>query len=108
MDNENNSNGVNNNTVVTKVGNKEKSTNEREKNTYRNLETSMLVSATYNGKKNAVILKFYNPKTQELKLWTDETGHYPYCYSKLAVRRTRNLYKIGKMFVKLKLSKNMI
>jgi len=40
MDNENNSNGVNNNTVVAKVANKEKSTNEREKNIYRNLETS--------------------------------------------------------------------
>ena len=61
MDNENNTNGVNNSTVVTKVVNKEKSTNEREKNTYRNLETSMLVSATYDGKKNTVILKFYNP-----------------------------------------------
>ena len=85
MDNENNSNGANNNTVVVKVDNNEKLTNEREKNTYRNLETSMLVSATYDGKKNAVILKFYNPKTQELKLWTDETGYYPYCYSKLAV-----------------------
>ena len=85
MDNDSNSNGVNNNTVVTKVSNKEKSTNERERNTYQNLETSMLVSATYDGKKNAVILKFYNPKTQELKLWTDENEHYPYCYSKLAL-----------------------
>ena len=85
MDNENNSNGVNNNTVVTNDSNKVKSTNQREKNSYRNLETSMLVSATYDGKKNAVVLKFYNPKTHELKLWTDETEHYPYCYSKLAI-----------------------
>ena len=85
MDSENNSNGVNNNNVVTNVSNKEKSTNQREKNIYRNLETSMLVSATYDGKKNAVVLKFYNPKTHELKLWTDETEHYPYCYSKLAI-----------------------
>ena len=85
MDNENNSNGVNNNTVVTNVSNKEKSTNQRGKNTYRNLETSMLVSATYDGKKNEVVLKFYNPKTHELKLWTDEEEHYPYCYSKLAL-----------------------
>ena len=85
MDSENNSNGVNNNNVVTNVSNKEKSTNQREKNIYRNLETSMLVSATYDGKKNAVVLKFYNPKTHELKLWTDEEEHYPYCYSKLAL-----------------------
>jgi len=70
---------------ITKNNNKEKLTNQREKNPYRNLETSMLVSATYDGKKNAVVLKFYNPKTQELKLWIDETNHYPYCYSKLAI-----------------------
>ena len=63
---------------------KQKLSNEREKNTIRNLDTSMLVSATYDGKKNVVVLKFYNPKTHELKLWTDESGHYPYCYSKLA------------------------
>jgi len=85
MDNENNSNGVNNNTVVTNDSNKVKPTNQREKNSYRNLETSMLVSATYDGKKNTVVLKFYNPKTHELNLWTDESEHYPYCYSKLAI-----------------------
>ena len=66
------------------VNNKQNTTNEREKNAFRNLDTSMLVSATYDGKKNVVVLKFYNPKTQELKLWVDESGHYPYCYSKLA------------------------
>ena len=31
--------------------NKQNTTNEREKNAFRNLDTSMLVSATYDGKK---------------------------------------------------------
>jgi len=58
---------------------------ERKENKIRNLETSMLVSAAYDSKKNVAVLKFYNPKTQELVLWDDETGHFPYCYSRLAL-----------------------
>ena len=33
------------------VNNKQNTSNEREKNIFRNLDTSMLVSATYDGKK---------------------------------------------------------
>ncbi len=49
----------------------------------KSIPTSLLVSAAYNSKKNMAVLKFYNPETQELKLWYDETGHKPYCFSKL-------------------------
>ncbi len=63
--------------------NKQKSFSKRERNKFRNMETSMLVSATYEKEKNAAVLKFYNPKTQKLILWSDETEHYPYCYSRL-------------------------
>ena len=49
----------------------------------KSIPTSLLVSAAYNKEKNVAVLKFYNPETQELKLWFDETGHKPYCYSKL-------------------------
>ncbi len=63
--------------------NKQKSFRVREKNKIRNMETSMLVSATYDREKNGAVLKFYNPKTGELRLWSDETEHYPYCYSRL-------------------------
>lgn len=45
---------------------------------------SLLVSATYNSQKNAAILKFYDPKSQKIILWPDQTGHKPYCYSKLS------------------------
>ncbi len=44
---------------------------------------ALLVSATYNSKKKAAVLKFYEPKSQKIILWTDETNHKPYCYSKL-------------------------
>ena len=44
---------------------------------------SMLVSATYDGTSRCAVLKFYDPESQKLILWLDETGHKPYCYSKL-------------------------
>ena len=48
------------------------------------MPTSLLVSATYNSQKNAAVLKFYHPETQKIILWTDQTNHKPYCYSKLS------------------------
>ncbi len=44
---------------------------------------ALLVSASYDGMKKCAVLKFYEPKSQTLKLWYDNTGHKPYCYSKL-------------------------
>jgi len=47
------------------------------------MSPSMLVSATYDNTTKSAVLKFYEPKSQKLILWTDEIGHKPYCYSKL-------------------------
>ena len=47
------------------------------------LPPSMLVSATYDSTENLVVLKFYEPNTQKLLLWKDNTGHKPYCYATL-------------------------
>src|SRR3989337_2462477 len=44
---------------------------------------ALLVSATYDSQKKAAVLKFYEPVSQKILLWTDNTGHKPYCYSKL-------------------------
>ncbi|MGQ0605895.1 MAG: DNA-directed DNA polymerase I [Candidatus Nitrosotenuis sp.] len=49
----------------------------------KTLGPSLLVSAAYDNQKLAAVLKFYNPESQKLILWADETGHKPYCYSKL-------------------------
>ncbi len=49
----------------------------------KSMPPSLLVSATYDNQKKAAVLKFYEPKSQEIKLWTDDTNHKPYCYSKL-------------------------
>ncbi|CAE6498566.1 DNA polymerase domain-containing protein [Candidatus Nitrosotenuis uzonensis] len=47
------------------------------------LAPSLLVSATYDNQSQSAVLKFYNPETQKVVLWKDQTGHKPYCYSKL-------------------------
>jgi DNA polymerase I len=49
----------------------------------KSLPPSLLVSATYDNQKQAAVLKFYNPESQKIILWADETGHKPYCYSRL-------------------------
>ena len=49
-----------------------------------NLPSSLLISATYHSQKKKAVLKFYEPKSQKIYLWTDKTGHKPYCYSKLS------------------------
>jgi DNA polymerase I len=52
---------------------------------------SLLVSATYDGETKVAVLKFYNPNTQKIHLWYDDTGHKPYCYSKLQKDQLKDL-----------------
>lgn len=47
------------------------------------LESSLLVSATYDGARKVAVLKFYHPGSQRVYLWSDDTGHKPYCYTKI-------------------------
>ena len=54
------------------------------KTTTESIPPSLLVSATYDGGKGVVCLKFYEPKSQRIMLLNDSTGHKPYCYSKLS------------------------
>ena len=58
--------------------------NQQEENKTENMPYGLLISATYNSRKNAAILKFYEPVSQKIFLWADKSGHKPYCYSKLS------------------------
>ena len=58
--------------------------NQQEENKTENMPYGLLISATYNIRKNAAILKFYEPVSQRIFLWADKSGHKPYCYSKLS------------------------
>jgi len=58
--------------------------NQQKENKTENMPYGLLISATYNIQKNAAILKFYEPVSQRIFLWADNSGHKPYCYSKLS------------------------
>jgi DNA polymerase I len=47
------------------------------------LEEGLLVSATYDGDKRKAVLKFYDSRKERVWLWEDNTGHRPYCYTRL-------------------------
>ncbi len=46
------------------------------------LGPSVLVSATYDGERRVAVLKFYDPEKDRIFLWSDRSGHKPYCFSK--------------------------
>jgi len=47
-----------------------------------NLTESYFVGDGYDGERRAVYLKLYEPKTQKIHFWYDNTNHTPYCLSK--------------------------
>jgi len=58
--------------------------NVKETGKITSMPPAMLVSATYDNITRTAVLKFYEPTSQKLILWNDETGHRPYCYSRLS------------------------
>src|SRR6266567_13191 len=46
------------------------------------LAESYFVGAGYDGERRSVYLKLYEPKSQKIHFWYDNTGHTPYCLSK--------------------------
>lgn len=51
------------------------------------LDEGLLVSATYDGDKRVAVLKFYDTKRDVVVRWEDNTGHRPYCFTKLEMDR---------------------
>jgi len=54
---------------------------QQEENEIGKMSYGLLISAAYRNQK--AILKFYDPESERIFLWTDMTGHKPYCYTKL-------------------------
>jgi DNA polymerase elongation subunit (family B) len=52
---------------------------------------SLLASATYDGDTRKAILKFYDQKVGRFWLWEDNTGHRPYCYSRLSMEELQGI-----------------
>jgi DNA polymerase I len=47
------------------------------------LDEGLLVSAGYDGDEKRVYLVFYSPKFERNFIWKDNTGHKPYCFTKV-------------------------
>ncbi len=58
------------------------------------LPPSYLVSAAYDGKKQLVTLKLYEPKSQKIYFWDDNTGHKPYCLTSLPPEELKKLRRL--------------
>jgi DNA polymerase I len=55
------------------------------------LEEGLLTSAVYDGDLRLAVLKFYDPKLRRFWLWRDNTGHRPYCYTRLTMEELEGL-----------------
>ncbi|MDV3243868.1 MAG: DNA-directed DNA polymerase I [Nitrososphaerales archaeon] len=64
------------------------------------MEEGLLASAVYDGDLRLAVLKFYDQKNGRFWLWRDNTGHRPYCYTRLerseleAVRSRKDVVQI--------------
>jgi DNA polymerase I len=58
------------------------------------LPPSYLVSVTYDGKKQLATLKLYEPKSQKIYFWDDNTGHKPYCLTSLPPKELEKLRRV--------------
>ena len=50
--------------------------------TPKEMAQSYFAGAGYDGERRAVFLKLYDPNTEKIQFWYDNTGHVPYCLSK--------------------------
>ena len=48
------------------------------------MEEGLLASASYDGDRRLALLKFYDQKAGRMWIWEDNTGHKPYCYTRLS------------------------
>ncbi|MDG6985977.1 MAG: DNA-directed DNA polymerase I [Nitrososphaerota archaeon] len=57
------------------------------------IDESLLASATYDGNTRKAILKLYDQKAGRFWLWEDNTGHRPYCYTKLPMEELEKVQR---------------
>jgi len=58
------------------------------------LPPSYLVSVIYDGKKQLATLKLYEPVSQKIYFWDDNTGHKPYCLTSLPPKELKKLSRV--------------
>ena len=51
-----------------------------------NLPPSYFVSASYDGRQKKAVIKLYEPESEQIYFWYDNTGHKPYCLTNLTTQ----------------------
>jgi DNA polymerase, archaea type len=67
------------------------------------LDSALLVSATYDGERRVAVLKFYDPTRNRIFLWSDNSGHKPYSFSKSPPSELEHLRKERDNILKIEL-----
>ena len=68
--------------------------------TPNNLPPSFLLSIDYSGPLNKAILKLYEPKTEKIYFWIDNTGHKPYLYTDWPAQMVESKVKRNPGFIR--------
>jgi DNA polymerase I len=59
-----------------------------------NLPPSYFVSATYDGRQRKALIKLYEPTTDQIYFWYDNTGHKPYCLTNLTPHELQKIPRL--------------
>jgi len=68
--------------------------------TPNDIPPSILLSIDYSGPLNKAILKLYEPKSQKIYFWLDNTGHKPYLYTDWPAQMVESKVKRNPGFVR--------
>ncbi len=66
-----------------------------------NLDPSYLLSVDYDGSQKKAIARLYNPETEKVYFWHDNTGHLPYCFTDLPPQTAEKKVRNHRGFVSL-------
>lgn len=66
-----------------------------------NLDPSYLLSVDYDGSQKKAIARLYNPETERIYFWHDNTGHLPYCLTDLPPQTAEKKVRHHRGFVSL-------
>ncbi len=61
-----------------------------------NLPASYFVSASYDGRLKKAVIKLYEPESEQLYFWYDNTGHKPYCLTNLTPHELAKIDRLVK------------
>ncbi len=58
------------------------------------MERGILLDVDYDGSQNKAYCKFYDLKTDDIRIWIDTTDHEPYCLSKESIADLQNIIEL--------------